>query len=328
MRAGGTTFIYVSHFLADVLRIADDVTVLKDGRRTSTGPAAERTPETLVEAMLGRKLSTMFPSRRASARSGVALEVRGLSSGSEIEDVTFSMAPGEIVGVAGIVGSGRSELAHTILGARPFSTGRLTLNGEDYAPGSPRHAWRRGVRLLPESRRDQGLFMGHSVTWNVLLPHLAKFTRGAYLGPRVGEKTVRELLDRMDYRGDGTAIEVGALSGGNQQKTLFARCLLDDPAVLVVDEPTRGVDVGARHAIYGLINDAADRGVAVLVISSELEEVIGLADRILAMRRGRIVAEFDRGCSESAVLNAMLGTTREAQPAPAYQLTNPNPSGA
>ncbi|WP_300371244.1 sugar ABC transporter ATP-binding protein [Nocardioides sp.] len=307
MRADGRTFVYVSHFLGEVLEIADDITVLKDGQVTWQGDASATNQDALVAAMLGRSLVTMFPDRQPPPPGDPVLVVENLTSGPEVQDVSLAVRPGEILGIAGIVGSGRSELAHTLLGARRATRGTMRLNGQLYRPNGPTHAWNRGVRIVPESRRDQGLFLRHTVHRNVTLPHLSAVSRAGCLMPGAGRTMAADLLDRMDYRGSGVDIPVGSLSGGNQQKVLLARCLLSDPNVLIIDEPTRGVDVGARHSIYTLIDEAAQRGVAVIVISSELEEVLGLADRVLAMRGGRIVREFAKHASEAAVLSAILG---------------------
>jgi ABC-type sugar transport system ATPase subunit len=307
MRREGTTFVFISHFLDEVLRIADEVTVLKDGRRTWTGPASAATPDSLVQAMLGRSLPQLFPKRRVQNEREVILVVDRLRSGREVDNISLQIKAGEIVGVAGIVGSGRSELAHAIIGARRRDSGTVTLNGAEFHPRSPQVAWRSGVAFLPESRRDQGLFLGHSVLHNVVLPHLSAFQQRGMLPERAGEQQTEQLLGQMRYQGDGIRIPVGSLSGGNQQKVLFARCLLASPRLLIVDEPSRGVDIGARAALYSMIVDAADRGAAVMVVSSELEEVIGLSDRIVAMRAGRIVAEFPADPPQDALLCAILG---------------------
>jgi len=313
LRDRGATVVYVSHFLPEVLSLADAVTVLRDGRLVRTAPTKEETPERLVSAMLGRSLDLAFPVKvPAPADAPVVLSVRGLSRPPAVQDVSFDLRAGEIVGLAGLIGSGRSEVARTIFGADRAAAGVIELDGRPISPRSPRAAIRSGIAMLPEDRKRQGLLMLRSVVDNVTLPHLDQVSEAGVLLTRAERRRTSELIARLDVRTKSNGALVNTLSGGNQQKVLFAKWLFRRPRVFIADEPTRGVDVGAKRAIYELIESLAAEGLAVLLISSEHEEVLGLAHRILVMRGGRIVAEFDeQTMSEDAVLHAAFATAGE-----------------
>jgi ABC-type sugar transport system ATPase subunit len=321
LQAGGTTIVYVSHLLDQVLNLVDAVTVLRDGQLVRTGPAASETPESLVVAMLGQSLNLAFPEKSFPAPDApVVLSVRELTRAGAIEDVSFDVKAGEIVGLAGLIGSGRSEVARAIFGADGHDQGTVELDGAKLRLRKPSDAVRAGIAMLPESRKEQGLLMGRSIVENVTLPHLGEVSTAGFLA---GAKQLREtsvLTKQLDVRARRVTSRVDTLSGGNQQKVLFAKWLFRRPRLLIADEPTRGVDVGAKRSIYELIARLAGEGMAVILISSELEEVIGLAHRVLVMRRGRIVAEFDgRTVSEDAVMRAAFATA--AAPAPATDAT-------
>jgi ABC-type sugar transport system ATPase subunit len=302
----GATIVYVSHFLQEVLSLADTVTVLRDGALVRTAPAAEETPARLVSAMLGRTLDLTFPDKTMPpADAPVVLSVRGLSRPPAVVDVSFDIRAGEILGLAGLIGSGRSEVARAIFGADRATAGAIELDGRPIRPRSPREAIRKGIVMLPEDRKQQGLLMLRSLTENVTLPHLDEVSHGWVIRRRNEAARTAELISALDVRTRSNRAPVSSLSGGNQQKVLFARWLFDRPRVFVADEPTRGVDVGAKRAIYELIQSLAADGIAVLLISSEHEEVLGLAHRVLVMRGGRMVAELDeQTMSEDAVLRA------------------------
>ena len=310
LQARGATIVYVSHFLHEVLALADTVTVLRDGRIVRTAPAAEETPERLVAAMLGRTFDLTFPEKTPPpADAPVVLSVRGLSRPPAVVDVSFDIRAGEIVGLAGLIGSGRSEVARAIFGADRATAGTIELDGVPIRPRSPRTAVRKGIVMLPEDRKRQGLLMLRSLIENVTLPHLDEVTHGGVIQRRREAARTSELISTLDIRTRSNRAAVSSLSGGNQQKVLFARWLFNRPHVFVADEPTRGVDVGAKRAIYELVKSLAAEGIAVLLISSEHEEVLGLAHRVLVMRSGRIVAELDqRTMSEDAVLHAAFAT--------------------
>ena len=311
LRSEGVTIVYVSHMLDDVLLLSDTVSVLKDGRHVKTGPAAEESVDTLVTAMLGRSLDAVFPVRTPPpADAPVVLSVRGLTREPAIHDVEFDIRAGEIVGLAGLVGSGRTEIARAIFGA-DRADGVVTLDGRNLRRRSPRQAIRHGMALVPESRKDEGLAMHRPIFENVSMAHLDQVSRAGVVQRGRERRVVDEALRQVDARAATVKMDVSGLSGGNQQKVALAKWLVKPPRVLIVDEPTRGVDMGARRAIYELITELSRQGVAVLVISSQLEEVMGLAHRVLVVHRGRIVAEFAGDqIQEERILRASFGSLR------------------
>jgi ABC-type sugar transport system ATPase subunit len=307
LRASGTTVIYISHFLKEVLSLADRITVLRDGRIVQSGPAMGETEESLITSMLGRPLTQTFPRKCApGADAPVRLSVRGVSRG-RVRDVSFDVRAGEIVGLAGLIGSGRTETARVLFGADPAEHASVSVDERPVDVRSPRDAMRQGIVYLPESRRDDGLMMGRTGTDNVALPHLRQFSRFGVLRLRDQARRCAAMLERVQASSHAATAPVGTLSGGNQQKVLFGRCLLDEPKVFIADEPTRGIDIGAKVALYSLISDLASRGTAVVIISSEHEELIGLAHRVLVMRGGSIVAELeDDEINEENIVSAAL----------------------
>ena len=310
----GTTIVYVSHFLSEVLDVADTVTVLRDGRVVRTAPAADETPQRLVSAMLGRSVELTFPDKQPpSPGAKVVLSVRGLTRRPLVHDVSFDVRAGEIVGLAGLIGSGRSEVARAIFGADPPDAGTVEVDGRPLRARNPRRAIRRGVVMLPEDRKTQGLLMLRSILDNVTLPHLDDVSEAGVVNLVAERRRGGALVTELAVRSRSPRARVSTLSGGNQQKVLFARWLFRTPQVFIADEPTRGVDVGAKLAIYELIHGLARQGIGVLLISSEHEELLGLAHRILVMRAGRVVAELDgETMSEDAVLHAAFATERVA----------------
>jgi ABC-type sugar transport system ATPase subunit len=314
LRAGGTTIVFVSHFLEEVLALADRITVMRDGLVVRTAEAADETVDSLVNAMLGRSLELTFPAKpTVDLATPALLEARGLTAARRFMDVDLVLRPGEIVGLAGLVGSGRSELARALFGADPIDAGTITIDGRPVTLRSPRDAVRHGIGFVPESRKDDGLVMLRSVRENISLPTLARRSHAGFVSAHDEEAAVDDVIGRLGVHTAGREAAVATLSGGNQQKVLFGKWLLDRPRVLLVDEPTRGVDVGAKRAIYELMRELADGGMAMLVISSELEEVLGLADRVVVMHRGRVTAELDGAqATEEAVLHAAFGLEIEA----------------
>jgi ABC-type sugar transport system ATPase subunit len=303
--ARGKTVILVSHLLREVLSLADKVTVLRDGQLIRTSPAADETEASLIQAMLGRPLGAAFPVKAARpATAPIAVSARDLSAPG-VAGVSIEIREGEIVGLAGLVGAGRSELARAIFGADRRAGGTVELAGRLLAPERPMLSLRHGLAMIPESRREQGLLFGRTVLENVTLSSLAGVSRHGWVNRRSERAAAGSILERVELKGAGDDSVVATLSGGNQQKVLFARNLMCGPRVLIADEPTRGVDVGAKRAIYDLIVSLAGEGTAVLLISSELEEVLGLAHRVLVMRRGRVVAQLaGEEMTESAILAA------------------------
>jgi simple sugar transport system ATP-binding protein/ribose transport system ATP-binding protein len=314
LRDKGTTIVFVSHFLEEVLHLAETITVLRDGRVVQTTPAAEQTQPRLVSAMLGRKPQAVFPAKvppRPGAPAGLTVE--GLATPGLLRDVSLEVREGEIVGLAGLVGSGRSEVARAIFGADRRSAGSIRIAGQDVDVRSPAAAVRAGIAMLPESRAEQGLLLERRVAENITLPHLVEVARCGVIHARREQESVEQLLPRVDVHGVGGSVLVHGLSGGNQQKVLLGKWLYRVPRVLMVDEPTRGVDIGAKRAIYDLLQSLAAGGLAILVISSDIEEVLGLSHRVLVMRRGRIVAAYEGDeISDEAVMTAAFGTHQRA----------------
>ena len=305
----------VSHFLGEVLELADEVTILRDGRLVQTVPAAGQTEESLMAAMLGRSLDATFPPKRpAAADAPTVLSVRDLVAPG-VNGVSFDLRAGEILGLAGLVGAGRTEVARAIYRANRVHSGSVTVAVGGTGRGTPgrrhRHPAHRdagGGADDPRVAQGPGSAARPPVRENVSLSTLAQVSRVGMVQPGAERRTVREMLSRVDARGGGQSAPASSLSGGNQQKLLFARSLLSDPTVLIADEPTRGVDVGAKRAIYELLTALTADGLGVLLISSDVEEILGLAHRVLVMRGGRVTAELTgEDATEAAILGAAFG---------------------
>ncbi|MGW1780193.1 sugar ABC transporter ATP-binding protein [Streptomyces sp. NPDC002143] len=297
LTADGVAVVYISHRLEEIRRIGDRVTVLKDGRAVAGGLPAKATPtREVVALMTGRNVEYVFPERPADNAAAAAagagkpvLEVRGLARDGEFASLDLTVRPGEIVGLAGLVGSGRSEILETIYGARKPSAGQVLVDGRPLRPGSVPAAVRAGLGLAPEERKAQALLMLESVTRNVSVSSMSRFSRGGWIDRRAERGAARAATRELSLRPDNPSVPVRTLSGGNQQKAVLARWLLRGCRVLLLDEPTRGVDVGARAELYAVVRRLADEGLAVLLVSSEVPEVLGLADRVLVLREGRVV---------------------------------------
>ena len=291
----GVAVIYISHRLDEIREVGDRVTVLKDGRTVETGLAARETPtRELIKLMTGRAIEYVFPERSmagAAQEAGVVLDVADLAHAGAFAGVNLRARAGEIVGLAGLVGSGRSEVLETIYGARKAHSGSVAVGGKRLRRGSVSSAVAAGVGLSPEERKSQGLLLDQSVYSNITLSSMGRFARLGFLDRSAERAEASRLTSSLDVRPKGVERAARTLSGGNQQKVVLARWLLRDCRVLLLDEPTRGVDVGARTEIYALIRSLADRGVAVVVVSSEIDEVLGLADRVLVLREGNVVHE-------------------------------------
>jgi ribose transport system ATP-binding protein len=295
LRRGGTTMIYISHALEDVLARSDDLLVLRDGQVVGRGPRAEFDEPKLIAAMVGRPLSQLYPPPSGAAPGDEVLRLTGVSEPGVIDDVSLTVRQREIVGLAGLMGSGRTELARIIFGLDGHARGDIRLKGEPLAGVPPQERIARGMAFVTEDRRLEGLCLEASVDANLELAALPRHARLAWIDTgRLGAAVsrVRAAVGVTPRR--SRADRVGTLSGGNQQKVVLGRWLLTDPALLIVDEPTRGIDVGARHDIYVQLHALAAGGAAILVISSEIEELLGICDRILVMARGRVTASVTR----------------------------------
>ena len=316
LTASGVAVIYISHRLAEIREIGDRVTVLKDGRTVATGLPARTTPTAdVVALMTGRTVAYEFPDQVEAPREDVVLQVEGLSRKGEFEELSFSVRAGEIVGFAGLVGSGRSEVLETVYGARKPTTGRVSVDGKPVRPGSVQAAVTAGMGLAPEERKSQALVMQSSVGENISIASLRRFSRLGFLDRRREMKEAGSIAASLDLRPADPTRPVRTLSGGNQQKAVVGRWLLKECRVLLLDEPTRGVDVGARSELYQLVRRLAASGVAVLLVSSEVPEVLGLADRVLVMREGRVVQESPAAeLDESKVLDLVMSGSAVTDP--------------
>lgn len=305
----GVAVVYISHRLEEIRQVGDRVTVLKDGRTVATDlPAAQTPTSELIRRMTGREVEYVFPDRPGVDESApVVLDVRGLAQRDVFAPVDFQVREGEIVGLAGLVGSRRSEILETVFGVRKPTAGSVSVGGRRLRPGSVRSAVAAGVGLSPEERKSQGLVLHEAIYRNVSLASLHRFARGGFVNRAVERAKAAELTSGLDVRPSDIERAVGTLSGGNQQKVVLARWLLRECRVLLLDEPTRGVDVGARTELYALVRRLADSGVAIVLVSSELPEVLGLADRVLVLREGQAVHTGPAGeIDEHRVLDLVM----------------------
>ena len=306
LRDRGAAVVFVSHRLDEVFAVCDRVTVMRDGITVREAPIAETTPGEVVRWMVGRELTNLFP-KVATTTGDIVLDVRGLHRSGYFADVSFTVRSGEIVALAGLVGSGRSEVVQAVFGVDRYDAGRVLLHGKPLKPGNAREAVSRGVALVPEDRRQQGLFMPASIARNSAIVILKTLRRFGLVSSRSERDMAATWAPRLNLRHAGLNEPVERLSGGNQQKVVLAKWLATQPRLLVIDEPTRGIDVATKAEVHRLLSEQAARGLAVLMVSSELPEVLGMADRVLVMREGHLVAELSR--DEATQETVMLAAT-------------------
>ena len=293
LKADGVSIIYISHRLEEVFQIADRVTVLRDGKLVATKPVAETDRDDIIHMMVGRELKEKIP--KVVAKHGeVALEVRGLSRAGALRDINFTVRHGEVLGHAGLVGAGRTEVARAVFGADPIDTGTVLLDGQPVTIRSPKDAIRLGIGLVTEDRKALGLILGMAVRENVTLANLGPLSRLGFVSRRGEREVASRFVEDLMIKTPSVEQAVQNLSGGNQQKVVLAKWLYTQSKVLIFDEPTRGIDVGAKTEIYQLMNRLAEHGVAIIMISSELPEILGMSDRILVMHEGEIAGELSR----------------------------------
>ena len=305
LRNQGCAVVFVSHRLDEVFALCDRITIMRDGSTVSTALTSELDEPKVIRAMVGRDVSELFP--KVDARIGdVILSVEKLARDGQFEDISFQVRAGEIVALAGLVGSGRSEVARAIFGIDAYNSGSVTLNGRKLKAASPLDAMEQGVALVPEDRRQQGLFMPTSIAKNAAITMLSRIRKGFILRAKDERAVADEWTKVLQTKFASIDDPVERLSGGNQQKVVLAKWLATEPKLLIVDEPTRGIDVGTKAEVHKLLSQKAQEGLAVLMISSELPEVLGMADRIFVMREGHIVREFSRNeaTSESVIAAA------------------------
>jgi ribose transport system ATP-binding protein len=307
LQASGIGIIYISHRLKEIFELADEVTVLKDGRYVATRSVAEVDMDDLVKLMIGRDLEDIYPKREGEPGE-VVLSVSHLAQTHLARDVSFDLRAGEIVGFAGITGSGRTEAVRVVFGADKATAGEMTLFGKPYSPRSPKDAIRHGVALVTEDRKRQGLLLKLQVYFNMTVSGLDRLRKGGVLQLKDEQKLVRKWIKDLRIKTPGPDFMVVNMSGGNQQKVVLARWLSLGIKVFILDEPTRGIDVGSKAEIYQIMADLADQGIAIIMISSELPEVLGMSDRVMVMREGRIVKELSREeASEEVVMQYAVG---------------------
>jgi ribose transport system ATP-binding protein len=293
LKGEGVSIIYISHRLEEIFQIADRVTVLRDGRLVATKAVDETDREDIIRMMVGRELKEKIP-KTAAEQGDVALEVKGLSRAGSLSNISFQVRRGEILGLAGLVGAGRTEVARAIFGADPFDSGTIYLDGKQVRIRSPRDAIKLGIGLVTEDRKALGLVLGMAVRENVSLANLGSLSRLGFVSRRRERDVATRYVEDLMIKTPSIEQAVQNLSGGNQQKVVLAKWLFTQSKVLIFDEPTRGIDVGAKTEIYQLMNKLAQNGAAIIMISSELPEVLGMSDRILVMHEGEIAGELSR----------------------------------
>ena len=308
LKSKGVTSIYISHDLDEIFRLCDVVTVLRDGKHVATRPIAELDRPALINLMIGRTFEAYFPSHVDTEPGGEMLAVEKLSSPGRFEDVSFSVRSGEVLALAGLVGAGRTEVLQAVFGLDPMATGRISVSGRPARIRHPIDAMRSGIGLVPEDRKRFGLVLSLRVDQNIGLPTLANRSDFGWIRGSREEDLAREYVRRLSVRPDNVRYDTAGLSGGNQQKVVLAKWLAANCPILLIDEPTRGVDVGAKSEMHALIDQLAHEGTAIVLVSSELPEVLNLSTRILVLRSGRVAGELSRGdADQGAVMRMMAG---------------------
>jgi rhamnose transport system ATP-binding protein len=307
LREHGVAILFVSHRLEEIFELADRITVLRDGAHVITAPAAQFTSEDLIRYMVGRELTALFPKSEAEI-GDVLLDVRHLTRNGVFQDVSFQLRRGEILGFAGLVGAGRTEVARVIFGIDRADAGEIRIGNELVQISSPKDAMRHGLAYVPEDRRQQGLVMDFSIAANMTLPILQQVSRLGVVNRQRERQIATDYSQQLHVRSAGIDQLVKALSGGNQQKVVLAKWLITNPSILILDEPTRGIDVGAKSEVHRIISDLAAKGLGIILISSELPEVLAMSDRVLVMHEGHLTGMFDRAeANQEKVMFAATG---------------------
>jgi len=307
LRADGAAVLFISHRLEEVFAICQQVTVMRDGRFVRTDPIGDLTVDQIIRSMVGRDLSALYP-KTVTEPGEPVLEVRGLGRLGAFRDVSFTVRAGEIVALAGLVGAGRSEVARAIFGIDRSDAGTVTIGGRRLRPGSPQAAMAAGIGFVPEDRRQQGLVMDLAIDRNVALASLGRLRRFGLIRRSAETALAADWAGRLQLKAGRLTDPAWTLSGGNQQKVVLGKWLARRPALLIIDEPTRGIDVGTKTEVHRLLDELVSQGVAVLMISSELPEVLGMADRVLVLHEGRLAAELSRAdADEASIMRAATG---------------------
>lgn len=292
LRQKGISFLYISHKMEEIFKIADDITVIRDGKSIISGPAGDFTEDSIITHMVGRSIDNVYP-KEILPVGDVAFEAKNLCSDGMFKDVSFKVRKGEIVGMAGLVGAGRSEVCRAIFGLDPLDSGEITLNGKPYKPKDVTHAIKNKILMITEDRKKEGIIGVRSCRENITITH-HRMSKGGFMNLKQEIRDAERMSDMLKVRFAGIETPIGSLSGGNQQKVLIARWLMLESDLLILDEPTRGIDVGAKLEIYNIMTDLARKGYAILMISSELPELLGMCDRIYVMSQGYLNGELSR----------------------------------
>ncbi|MDR1744150.1 MAG: sugar ABC transporter ATP-binding protein, partial [Planctomycetota bacterium] len=312
LKGRGIAIIFISHHLDELFEIGDRITVLRDGEKVATHEAAGIDKNGLIRDMVGRELKDEFPARTPS-RGDVILEAKNFSRAGVLNSVSFTLRKGEILGISGLVGAGRTELVRTVFGADPRDSGELLLHGRPVSfDNTPAGSIRLGIGLLPEERKRQGVLLSQSIRKNITLARLDKITQGGFLQDGKERGIADNLIAALGVKTPSAETPIKNLSGGNQQKAVIAKWLFTDADVLIFDEPTRGIDVGAKYDVYQLMNRLTEQGKSIIMVSSDMPEIIGMSDRVLVMHSGRITAEFDRADGPFDQERIMRAATGEA----------------
>jgi rhamnose transport system ATP-binding protein len=311
LREAGTAIVFISHRLDEVFQIADRVTALRDGTYVDSSLIADVSHDDLVKMMVGRALNSLFPKQEVQPGQ-LVLEVENLAVEGEFRDISFTLRAGEILGIYGLIGAGRTEIACALFGIDPATSGRIKVNGKEVSINSPQDAMRLGIGFVPEDRQTQGLILPMSISHNITLPILRRFVSGIWLNRGKESRAAQELAQRLRVKTSGVWQRARELSGGNQQKVVLSKWLATNPRILILDEPTRGIDIGAKAEVHHLLSQLAAEGMAIIMISSELPEILGMSDRILIIREGNLGGEFAQA---EATQEKLMHAITTAQPA-------------
>ena len=308
LKKQGKSIIYISHKMAEIYRISDDITVFRDGKYIDTKPSKKLEYDSLIRMMVGRELTSVYPEAQDTPPDNYVLSVRGLSSEGKFKNISFNLKKGEILGLTGLMGAGRTEIAEAIFGVRPIDAGEIFINGKKENIKNPEAAIKKKIAFITENRKEEGLFLPLSIRENIAVCSLNNRSEWGFIREKEEKKAVSEIYEKLKIKSYSVDQLVETLSGGNQQKVVIAKWLLTNPDILILDEPTRGIDIGAKTEIYKLIAQLAKEGVSIIMISSEMPEVLGMSDRILVIAEGRLTGELDRSeASQEKILS--LATT-------------------
>lgn len=312
LKEKGVSIVYISHRMEEIFELCDRITVLRDGSYIDTKRIQDTDMNDVVKMMIGREIGERYPLREASIGE-VVFKVEGLTCPGVFKDVSFEVHAGEVLGVSGLMGAGRTEIMQAIFGNMPHVTGKLFLNGEEIHNHNPGQAMKNGIGFITEDRKTEGLMLEESIRKNISLANLGRISRRGVLRKKEERELVQKGIEELHIKCFGPEHECGRLSGGNQQKVVFAKWIYTDPKVLILDEPTRGVDIGAKKEIYNIINDLAAKGVAIIMVSTELPEVLGMADRIIVVREGLVrgILSKEEADQENIMILATGGNLNE-----------------